>query len=217
MNNWKIRTFAVWLALQVIWCGSLAGHAATPSQDSSNTARTASTGQSEGFPRSPRSDDSYTIGDDDVLAINVWKDQDLTKQVTVRTDGKISLPLVGDIQAAGRSPLQLQMDITDRLKSYVTDPQVTVIVQEIHSLKFNILGEVSRPGSYPLTAGMTIVDAIAVAGGFKDFAKKKGVYVLRPSPSGGESRYDFNYQDFVKGKDTKQNIALKSHDTVVVP
>ena len=220
MKSSTFRALGASLALQLLWCGSLMGQAASPAPaagDSLNTVIAASVGQSEGTSRSSHSDDTFVIGDDDVLAINVWKDQDLTKQVTVRTDGKISLPLIGDIQAAGRTPLQLETDLADRLKSYMTDPQVTVIVQEIHSLKFNILGEVTKPGSYQLTAGTTIVDAIAVAGGFKDFAKKKGVYVLRPNASGGESHYDFNYQDFIKGKNTKQNIELKSRDTVVVP
>jgi len=167
--------------------------------------------------KSARSDETFIIGDDDVLAISVWKEPDLTKQITVRSDGKISLPLIGDIQAAGRTPPQLEMDITDRLKAFITDPQVAVIVQEVHSLKFNILGMVMKPGAYPLAAGTTIVDAIATAGGLKDFAKKKGIYVLRQMPSGGEYRYEFNYQDFIKGKNTKQNIELKSRDTVVVP
>jgi polysaccharide biosynthesis/export protein len=220
MKSSTFRAFGVSVALQVLCCGPLMGQMALPSPapgEFSNPVLAVSAVQSEGTPRSSHSDDTFVIGDDDVLAINVWKDQDLTKQVTVRTDGKISLPLIGDIQAAGRTPLQLETEIADRLKSYMTDPQVTVIVQEIHSLKFNILGEVNKPGSYQLTAGTTIVDAIALAGGFKDFAKKKGVYVLRPDPSGGESRYDFNYQDFIKGKNTKQNIELKSRDTVVVP
>jgi polysaccharide export outer membrane protein len=220
MKSSTFRPFGVSLALQILWCGTLLGQAASPSPAagaSSNTPLAASTGLSEAPQRSSHSDDSFVIGDDDVLAINVWKDPDLTKQVTVRTDGKISLPLIGDIQAAGRTPLQLETELTDRLKSFMTEPQVTVIVQEIHSLKFNILGQVIKPGSYQLTAGTTIVDAIAIAGGFKDFAKKKGVYVLRANPSGGESHYDFNYQDFIKGKNTKLNIVLKSHDTVVVP
>jgi polysaccharide biosynthesis/export protein len=167
--------------------------------------------------RNNRPDETFVIGDDDVLAISVWKEPDLTKQITVRSDGEISLPLIGDIQAAGRTPSQLEADIADRLKGFITAPQVAVIVQEIHSLKFNILGQVGKPGAYPLMAGTTIVDAIALAGGLKDFAKKKGIYVLRQTPSGVESRYEFNYQDFIKGKDTKQNIQLKSHDTIVVP
>ncbi len=156
--------------------------------------------------KSARPDETFIIGDDDVLAISVWKEPDLTKQLPVRSDGKISLPLIGDIQAAGRTPPQLEQDIAEKLKAFITDPQVVVIVQEIHSLKFNILGQVTKPGSYPLSAGTTIVDAIAAAGGLKDFAKKKDIYVLRQTSSGGEYRYPFNYQDFIKGKDTKQNI-----------
>jgi polysaccharide biosynthesis/export protein len=220
MKSSTFRAFGVSVALQVLCCGPLTGQMALPSPaagEFSNPVLAVSAVQSEGTPRSSHSDDTFVIGDDDVLAINVWKDQDLTKQVTVRTDGKISLPLIGDIQAAGRTPLQLEIDLTDKLKSYVNDPQVTVIVQEIHSLKFNILGQVTKPGSYPLTAGTTIVDAIAVSGGLRDFAKKKGIYVLRPGATGAETRYEFNYQDFIKGKNVKQNILLKPHDTIVVP
>jgi polysaccharide export outer membrane protein len=169
-------------------------------------------------PKAIRTDETFIIGNDDVLAISVWKEPDLTKQIPVRSDGKISLPLLGDIQAAGRTPSQLEQDITEKLKSFITDPQVAVIVQQINSLKFNILGQVIKPGAYPLTAGTTIVDAIATAGGFKDFAKKKGVYILRQNPGGsGPLKYDFNYQDFIKGKNTKQNIMVKPHDTIIVP
>jgi len=167
--------------------------------------------------RNTHTEDTFVIGNDDVLVVSVWNETQLPKQVTVRSDGKISLPLIGDIQAAGRTPAQLELDITDRLKNYITNPQVAVIVQEIHSLKFNVLGQVSKPGTYPLTTGTTVVDAIAAAGGLKDFAKKKGIYVLRENPSGGEYRYMFNYEEVIKGKNPKQNIVLKSHDTVVVP
>jgi polysaccharide export outer membrane protein len=152
-----------------------------------------------------------------MLAVSVWKEPDLTKQIPVRSDGMISLPLIGDVQAAGRTPAQLQGDISAKLKSFITDPQVSVIVQEIRSLKFNILGQVTRPGSYSLGAGMTVVDAIATAGGFRDFAKKKGVYVMRQTASGPQIRIPFNYQEFIKGKNTDQNIQLKPRDTVVVP
>jgi polysaccharide biosynthesis/export protein len=164
-----------------------------------------------------RSDDSFIIGPEDVLDISVWKEPDLTKQIPVRSDGKISLPLVGDIQAAGRTPLQLQMDITDRLKGYITDPQVAIIVQQINSMKYNIFGEVGKPGSYALAGGTTIVDAIAAAGGLKDFAKKKGIYILRINSAGVANRFAFNYEDFIKGKNTKQNILLKPRDTIYVP
>lgn len=162
-------------------------------------------------------DDSFIIGADDVLAINVWKETDLSRSVPVRSDGKISLPLVGEVVAAGQTPLQLEQDIAAKLQSYMTAPEVTVMVQQINSRKFNILGQVLKPGEYPLTATTTIVDAIATAGGFKDFAKKKKIYILRQNPGGGESRIDFNYQDFVKGKNASQNITIKPHDTVIVP
>jgi len=208
------------LVAAAVWCGWVQGQTATTNHTAagpSDAAVANTSAQAENPPRSPRTDDTFVIGDDDVLAINVWKEDALTKQVTVRSDGKISLPLIGEIQAAGRTPPQLEQDITDKLKTYLGNPQVVVIVQEIHSLKFNILGQVAKPGSYPLTTGTTVVDAIALAGGFKDFAKKKGVYVLRPGAGGNEYRYPFNYQQFVKGKNTKQNIILKPHDTVVVP
>jgi polysaccharide biosynthesis/export protein len=161
--------------------------------------------------------DTFVIGNDDVLSINVWKETDLTHSIPVRSDGKISLPLVGELQAAGRTPLQLEGDIADRLKSYITAPQVSVMVQEIKSQNFNILGMVAKPGSYSLTVASTIMDAIATAGGFKDFAKEKAVYVLRQNPGGGESRIPFNYKDFIRGKSTSQNIRLEPHDTIVVP
>lgn len=162
-------------------------------------------------------DDRFVIGNDDVLAIDVWNEKEITRSIPVRSDGKISLPLVGEIQAAGRTPLQLEGDIADRLRSYITSPQVTVIVQEIHSQNFNILGQVAKPGSYSLTVASTVMDAIAAAGGFRDFAKEKGIYILRQSPSGGETRLNFNYKDFIKGKNPGQNVRLEPHDTVVVP
>ena len=162
-------------------------------------------------------DDSFVIGNDDVLAINVWKEPDISRSIPVRSDGKISLPLVGEVQAAGRTPLKLEQDIAGKLRSYVSEPEVTVIVQQINSEKFNILGQVAKPGSYPLTNSATVLDAIAVAGGFRDFAKQKGIYVLRQSPGGGETRIPFNYKDVIKGKNPDQNVKLQPRDTIVVP
>lgn len=160
---------------------------------------------------------TYLIGDDDLLEINVWKEPELSKQVPVRSDGKISLPLVGELQAAGKTPVQLEDEITTRLRNFVTEPAVTVMVLKINSLKFNVMGEVIRPGSYSLTTTTTIVDAIATAGGFRDFARKKSVYVLHQKPDGTEARLPFNYTTFIKGKNPKQNILLQPGDTVVVP
>jgi polysaccharide export outer membrane protein len=160
---------------------------------------------------------TYLIGDDDVLEVNVWKETELTKQVPVRSDGKISLPLVGELQAAGKTPVQLEDEITNRLRNFITEPAVTVMVLKINSLKFNVMGEVIRPGSYALSTTTTIVDAIATAGGFRDFAKKKSIYVLHQKPDGTEARLSFNYSAFIKGKNPKQNILLQPGDTVVIP
>lgn len=161
--------------------------------------------------------DTYIIGAEDQVLINVWKETELTRTVPVRPDGMISLPLLGDIKAAGYTPLQLQDQITEALKKYVSDPQVTVIVTEVRSLSFNIVGEINKPGFYPLTRRLTVLDAVAMAGGFKDFAKTKKVYVLRVDASGKEERLPFNYKAVIKGQDSSQNIQLQPHDTVVVP
>jgi len=160
--------------------------------------------------------DSFVIGNDDVLAINVWKEPEVSRSVPVRSDGKISLPLAGEIQAAGKTPLQLERDMATKLKDYVAEPEVTIIVQEIKSQKFNMLGQVARPGSYSLAQAATVLDAIALAGGFRDFAKQKSIYILRQSP-GGETRIPFNYKDVIKGKNSAQNIKLQPRDTIVVP
>jgi polysaccharide export outer membrane protein len=162
-------------------------------------------------------DGSFVIGDDDLLAINVWKEPDLSRSIPVRLDGRISLPLVGELQAAGRTPLQLELEITNKLRTYIAEPEVTVMVQEIHSERFNVLGQVMKPGSYSLTAATTVLDAIAAAGGFRDFAKQKAIYILRQSPGGGQSRIAFNYKDVIKGKTPEQNISLEPRDTIVVP
>jgi polysaccharide export outer membrane protein len=124
---------------------------------------------------------------------------------------------VGEVQAAGRTPIQLQEEIANKLEKYITNPQVTVIVQEINSEKFNILGQVAKPGAYSLTHVTTVLDAIAGAGGFRDFAKQRAIYILRQNPAGGESRIPFNYKDVIKGKNPEQNIKLEPRDTVVVP
>jgi polysaccharide export outer membrane protein len=160
-------------------------------------------------------DDSFVIGNDDLLAINVWKEPDFSQKIQVRSDGKISLPLLGEIQATGLTPLQLERDLTAKLRNYITKPEVTVMVEQINSKKFDILGQVAKPGSYSLALAPTIVDAIAIAGGPRDFAKQKSIYILRQNPGGGQTRIAFNYKDFLKGKN--QNVKLEPHDTVVVP
>jgi polysaccharide biosynthesis/export protein len=162
-------------------------------------------------------DNSYIIGVDDVLSVSVWKEPDVSKTVPVRSDGKISLPLAGEVQASGETPRQLEQELAAKLKNYISEPVVTVIVEKINSQKFNILGQVARPGSYPLGSASNVLDAIALAGGFKDFAKKKSIYVLRKNQDGTESRLPFNYSSVIKGKNATQNIPLQPGDTIVVP
>jgi polysaccharide export outer membrane protein len=146
----------------------------------------------------------------------VWKEPELTRAVPVRPDGKISLPLLNDVQAAGRTPLQLAADITTGLKKFVTDPQVTVIVSTINSQRVYILGEVARAGAYPLLPNMTVLQALSSGGGFTQFAKLKNIYVLRVE-DGKQVKHPFNYKDVIAGKAADQNIVLKAGDTIVVP
>jgi polysaccharide export outer membrane protein len=123
---------------------------------------------------------------------------------------------VGEVQAAGLTPLRLEKDIASKLKNYISEPEVTVMVQQVNSQKFNILGQVVRPGSYGIANSPTVLDAIALAGGFRDFAKQKSLYVLRQSPT-GESRLPFNYKDVSQGKNMSQNVKLQPGDTIIVP
>lgn len=167
--------------------------------------------------RSSSTDDpNYLIGPQDVLDISIWKEPDLTRTVPVRPDGQISLPLLNDVQAGGLTPNQLAAEITERLKKYITDPQVTVIVTAINSQRIYVLGEVTRAGAYLLLPGMTVLQALSTAGGFTQFAKVKNIYVLRQE-NGKQVKYPFNYKDVVNGKKPQQNTLLKAGDTIVVP
>jgi polysaccharide export outer membrane protein len=159
---------------------------------------------------------NYVIGAQDVLDISVWKEPELTRVVPVRPDGKISLPLLNDVQAAGLTPAQLEAQITESFKKYVTNPQVTVIVKEINSQRVYILGEVTRAGAYPLLPGMTVLQALSSAGGFTQFANMKKIYVLRVE-NGKQEKYPFNYKEVVDGKKSEENIFLKAGDQIVVP
>ena len=164
----------------------------------------------------PANDTAYVIGPEDVLTIDVWKEKELSGPVPVRPDGKISLPLLNDVQAAGLTPMQLMSSLTEKLKKYVSDPTVTVTVTTINSRKVYILGEVTRPGAFPLVPDMTVLQAITSAGGPTPYAKKSGIYVLR-NQNGTQTKLPFNYKQVVRGGSPEQNIFLKSGDTVVVP
>lgn len=157
---------------------------------------------------------SYVIGPDDTLFVSVWKEPDLTATLPVRADGMISLPLLNDVQAAGLTPMQLAASITDKLKKYVSDPRVTVVVTQMNSQRVYVTGEVVHSGALNLTPGMTVLQALSSAG-FTQFANTKGIYVLR-SESGQQKKYSVNYKRVVKGEGN-QNILLKPGDTIVVP
>ena len=207
--GWAVARTCIWVILSAtLW--------AQPGQvDKPNdTSAAATTDQSRPL---AAVDDSFVIGAGDVLAINVWKEPEISHAVPVRSDGKVSLPLVGEMQASGQTPRQLQAALKEKLQTYISDPDVTVIVQEVKSQRFNILGQVVRPGSYLLANTTTVLDAIAVAGGFRDFAKKKSIYVLRTKVDGSQARIGFNYNDVIKGKDPAQNIRLEPKDTLVIP
>jgi polysaccharide export outer membrane protein len=185
-------------------------------------ANTSASGQSASSaqaaaPKKPATDDpNYVIGAQDVLDISVWKEPELSRTVPVRPDGKISMPLLNDMNAAGLTPLQLGAEITAGLKKFVTDPQVTVIVTTINSQRVYILGEVTRAGAYPLLPNMTVLQALSSAGGFTQYANLKKIYVLRVE-EGKQIKHPFNYKDVLAGKAADQNIFVKAGDTIVVP
>jgi len=159
---------------------------------------------------------NYVIGPSDDLDINVWKEPDISRKVPVRPDGKISLPLINDIQAAGLTPMQLKAQITEKLKKFLTDPQVTVIVMNINSQRVYIMGETNRPGAYPLLPNMTILQALTSAGGFSQFANTSKIQLLR-TENGKQKTYFFNYKEVVQGRNTDQNLVLKPGDSIVIP
>jgi polysaccharide biosynthesis/export protein len=161
-------------------------------------------------------DPNYIIGPQDVVDISVWKEPELSRSVPVRPDGKITLPLLNDVQAAGLTPGQLAAEITEGLKKFETAPQVTVIVATMKSQRFYILGEAGHPGAYELLPNMTVLQAISSGGGFTQYAHVKKIYILRVV-NGKPVKYPFNYKAVVAGKSTEQNIILKSGDTIVIP
>jgi polysaccharide biosynthesis/export protein len=157
----------------------------------------------------------YVIGADDVLKISVWKEPDLSETLPVRPDGKISMPLLNDIPAAGLTPLQLKDSITEKLKKYIADPRVTVIVATMNSRRVFVTGEVVHSGPMALLPHMTMLQALSAAG-FSQFANLKAIYLLR-NENGKQVKLPFNYKEVVKGNHPEENIQLKPGDTLVVP
>jgi polysaccharide export outer membrane protein len=157
----------------------------------------------------------YVIGVEDVLSIVFWRERDMSADVVVRPDGMISLPLLDDVQAAGYTPEQLSVTLEKAAAKFVSAPNATVVVREIHSRKVYVVGQVTRPGTFPLAGDMNVLQAIANAGGLLDYADKDNITIIR-TENGRERRFKFNYNDVVKGKNVGQNLVLKPGDTLVV-
>jgi polysaccharide biosynthesis/export protein len=186
------------------------------------TAQTNSASASEvagvqNIAKQPGLTEDYIIGIEDVLSIYVWKEPDFTvKELVVRSDGKISIPLVSDIQAGGLTPLQLQRGLTEKLRQFVASPNVTVTVLRSQSRSVSIVGQVNKPGTYPMIAPVTIIELIARAGGVTDIAKAKSIRIIRKE-NGKTMQFLFNYKEAIKGINLRQNILLKIGDVVLVP
>ena len=171
---------------------------------------------SKAAPTPATTDPAYLIGPEDVLDVSVWKEPDVSRVVPVRPDGRISLPLINDVQAAGLSPQQLAGSVSEKLKKYLNGPQVTVIVTAINSQRVFVVGEVLRAGAFPMLPGMTVLQALSSAGGFTTFADVKKIHVVRLR-NGKQVEIPFNYRDVLRGENSEQNIKLEPGDTIVVP
>lgn len=191
--------------------GTLGWTQATTAADK-NEATGAGTAASNSVPPNSR---EYVIGPDDILHVSVWKEAELSETLPVRSDGRISMPLLNDVQAAGFTPTQLAAALTEKLKKYVADPRVTVIVTAMNSQRVYVTGEVTHTGSMALTPNMTVLQALASAG-FTQFANTKGIYILRVE-NGKQEKIPVNYRKLIKGQAMDQNIRLQPGDTVVVP
>jgi polysaccharide biosynthesis/export protein len=202
------RHFTIWLLAGTLAAGAWAQENTKAPADPQAAEKSASE------PKSVVAAD-YVIGADDMLHISVWKEPDLTETLPVRPDGKISMPLLNDVVAAGLTPTQLADSITTKLKKFISDPRVTVVVTAMNSQKLYILGEVLHPGATVLQPNMTVLQALASAG-FTQFANTKGIYLLR-NDNGKQQKIPVHYRELIKGESIDQNLVLKPGDTIVVP
>lgn len=165
----------------------------------------------------PMDREAYTIGVTDILAINVWKNEELSVEVQVRADGMISVPLIDDVRAEGLTPQELKEVIARELAEYVTAPDVTVLVRQMNSRFVSVLGEVRQPDRVPLTRDLRVLEAIALVGGFTTFADKNDVRIVRRDLDGNETEYRFDYGAYVRGRAPGANIVLQPGDVIIVP
>ena len=210
-STWKAAVAAL------ILIGSMAQAQAAPAQPAASSAsdKTASDKMTTTAASTAQAGPEYVIGPEDALHIAVWREADLTASLPVRPDGKISLPLLDDVQASGLTPKQLANSITEKLKKYIADPRVTVVVTQINSKRIFINGEVLHPGPMPMLPNMTVLQALSSAG-LNQFAKIKGIYVLRVE-NGKQQKLPVNYKKLLKGEQIEQNYLLQPGDTIVVP
>jgi polysaccharide biosynthesis/export protein len=209
MKSLAVWKLAVLLGVATWACGMAAQTSAATSDAATSNEPRADKGAAAG------QDSDYVIGADDQLKIVVWKEQELTETLPVRPDGKISMPLLGDVPAAGMTPTELAESIRQKLKKYIADPRVTVVVSAMNSRRVFVTGEVTHSGAIPLLPHMTVLQALSTAG-FTQFANLKSIYVLR-NEGGKQTKLPFNYKDVVKGLRPEENVELKPGDTVVVP
>jgi polysaccharide export outer membrane protein len=214
---------AVILLLILFVVATLSGTAEEQKQANGGSASTTATAtkntKSADLPSLPPAalDHDYRLGVNDAIDVYVWREPELSRVVPVRPDGKISLPLVGELQAEGHTALELRAAIVERLKSYVSEPEVTVIVSQINSQRYFVMGEVASPGTYPLTVPTTVLQALSAAGGFREFADKDNITILRRTEGGATERIKFRYKDWLKKKQHVDHFVLKNGDVIVVP
>jgi polysaccharide biosynthesis/export protein len=207
-----MKNVALLVSIGLLACGMSAQNNAVAKGNAATTEVKTDKG---GAASAQTAGDDYIIGADDMLHISVWKEGDLTETLPVRPDGKISMPLLGDVVAAGMTPIELGDSITQKLKKYIADPRVTVVVTAMNSRRVFVTGEVTHTGAMPLLPHMTVLQALAAAG-FTQFANTKGIYLLR-TENGKQVKLPFNYKEVVKGLRPEENIPLKPGDTIVVP
>jgi polysaccharide export outer membrane protein len=159
---------------------------------------------------------NYVIGTDDLLGIVYWRDKEMSTDARVRPDGRISLPLINEVHAAGLTPEELQKKITEESKKFMEDASITIVVREINSHKVFITGEVNKPGPYSITSATTVMQLISLAGGLREYANSKNIMIMRKEGD-KQTSFKFNYKEVAAGKNLKQNVDLKPGDTVVVP
>jgi polysaccharide export outer membrane protein len=202
--------------LAVASAAPLSAQAAAPAARTKEPAPAAASAKAAGSQDGARTPEDYVIGPDDVLTVTFWREKDLSTDVVVRPDGKITLPLLNDISAAGLTPDQLRERILGEAARYLEDPAPSVVVKGINSRKVFITGEVAKPGPYLLTAPTSVLQLIAMAGGLQEFAQKKDIMVVR-SENGRQITFPFDYAAVARRKNLQQNILLRPGDTVVVP